>query len=191
MKYFIAYATVEGQTRKIAETIASTIEKGGDRVLIMNISDMYEYTLERPDGVILCAPIHAGQYASTLADFVHREAEWLNAMPSAFVSVSLSIVSQNEDERTEVQGIAERFLAGSGWSPTLVNHAAGALRYVEYDFFKRWMARRLADSRGAPVDSSHDYEFTDWPALASFVDDFVRGVAKSCGKVQPPDAALS
>lgn len=191
MKYFIAYTTVEGQTRKIAETIASTIENGGDRVLIMNISDMYEHTLEQPDGVILCAPIHASRYPSALADFVRREAEWLNAVPSAFVSVSLSIVSQNEDERTEAQGIAERLLAESGWSPTLVHHAAGALRYIEYDFFKRWMARRLADSRGAPVDSSRDYEFTDWASLASFVDDFVRGVAKSKGPAEPPNAALA
>jgi menaquinone-dependent protoporphyrinogen oxidase len=191
MKYFIAYTTVEGQTRKIAETIASTIEKGGDRVLIINISDMYEYTLEQPDGVILCAPIHAGHYPSALTDFVHREAEWLNAVISAFVSVSLSIVSQNLDERTEVQGIAERLLAESGWSPMLVHHAAGALRYIEYDFFKRWMARRLADSRGAPVDSSRDYEFTDWPALTSFVDDFVRGVAKSKGGSGSAGAALA
>lgn len=179
MKYFIAYATVEGQTRKIAETIASAIETGGDLVLIMNVSDMYEYTLEQPDGIILCAPIHAGRYPSAFADFVRREAEWLNAVPSAFVSVSLSIASQNEDERAEVRAIAEQLSAESGWTPTLVHHAAGALRYIEYDFFKRWMARRLADSRGAPIDSSRDYEFTDWTALASFVNVFLKSVAKS------------
>lgn len=179
MKYIIAYATVEGQTRKIAETIAQTIEKGGDLVLIMNVSDMYEYTLEQPDGVILCAPIHAGRYPSAFTDFVRREAEWLNALPSAFVSVSLSIASQNADEQAEVRGIADRLSAESGWTPTRVHHAAGALRYIEYDFFKRWMARRLADSRGAPVDSGQDYEFTDWASLSSFIAGFIGEVAKS------------
>lgn len=179
MRYFIAYATVEGQTRKIAQSIADTIEKGGDKVLMMNVSDLFEYTLEQPDGVILCAPIHAGRYPSAFTDFVHREAEWLNAVPSAFVSVTLSIVSENEDERIEARGFADGLAAESGWQPSLVHHAAGALRYVEYDFFKRWMARHLADSRGAPTDSSRDYEFTDWEALAAFVEDFIRLTAKA------------
>jgi menaquinone-dependent protoporphyrinogen oxidase len=179
MKYFIAYATIEGQTKKIAETIAATIEKGGDMVLIMNISDMFEFTLEQPDGVILCAPIHAGHYPSTFADFTHRETDWLNAVPSAFVSVSLSIVSDTEEDRVEARGIADRLVAESGWTPSMIHHAGGALRYIEYDFFKRWMAKRLADSRGAPIDSSRDYEFTDWAALAAFTADFVGLTAKA------------
>jgi menaquinone-dependent protoporphyrinogen oxidase len=179
MRYFIAYATVEGQTRKIAQSIAETIEKGGDKVLMMNVSDLFEYTLEQPDGVILCAPIHAGRYPSAFSDFVHREVEWLNAVPSAFVSVTLSIRSENEDERVEARGFADKLSAETGWKPTAVHHAAGALRYVEYDFFKRWIARRLADSRGAPIDASRDYELTDWPALAAFVEDFIRLTAKA------------
>jgi menaquinone-dependent protoporphyrinogen oxidase len=174
MKYLIAYSTIEGQTRKIAAQIAATIEKGGDHVSIMNISELFEYTLEKPDGVILCAPIHAGRYPAPFSDFVHREAEWLNAVHSAFVSVSLSIYSDNEDERAEARGFAETLAAESGWTPRVTHHAAGALRYIEYDFFKRWMVRRLAHSRGAPVDSSRDYEFTDWQALARFAEDFVK-----------------
>jgi menaquinone-dependent protoporphyrinogen oxidase len=181
MKYFIAYSTIEGQTKKIAEAIAATIERGGDMVLIMNVSDMFEYTLEQPDGVILCAPIHAGHYPSTFADFVQRETEWLNAVPSAFVSVSLSIVSDADEDRVEARGIADRLVAESGWTPGSIHHAAGALRYVEYDFFKRWMAKRLADSRGAPIDSSRDYEFTDWASLATFVGDFVARTARAEG----------
>lgn len=174
MKYFIAYATIEGQTRKIAEAIAETIEKGGDGAVIMNVSDMFEYTLERPDGVILCAPIHAGRYPTAFSDFVHRESEWLNAVPSAFVSVTLSILSDDEAERDEARRFAGTLANETGWEPRLVHHAAGALRYTEYDFFKRWMVRRLADKRGAPVDTAQDFELTDWTALSAFVDEFLK-----------------
>lgn len=179
MKYLVAYATIEGQTRKIAEKIAEAIERGGDHVLIMNVSDMFEYTLEQPDGVILCAPIHASRYPAVFTDFVHRETEWLNAVPSAFVSVSLSIWSDNEEERQEVRQIADALASAAGWTPRLIHHAAGALRYDEYDFFKRWMARRLADHRGAPIDTSKDYEFTDWQALDAFVEDFIKLTARA------------
>ena len=103
MRYCIAYATVEGQTRTIAATIADLIEKGGDAVLLMNMSEMFEFTLERPDGVILCAPVHTSHYPAEFISFVSREAEWLNALPSAFVSVTLSITSEDAAERDEAR----------------------------------------------------------------------------------------
>lgn len=190
MRYFIAYATVEGQTRKIAEQIAAMLDSGGDRVSIMNVSDLFEYTLEQPDGVILCAPVHANRYPAPFGDFVRREADWLNALPSAFVSVSLSIISDREEERQEVRDLALSLTAEAGWSPTAIHHAAGALRYGDYDFFKRWMARRLASSRGAPVDSSRDYEFTDWEALRSFVSDFVQRTASVAGAAMAAESSV-
>ena len=56
----------------------------------------------------------------------------------------------------------------------MVHHAAGALRYTDYDFFKRWMAKRLASKRGAPVETDRDFELTDWRALDVFVDQFLK-----------------
>jgi menaquinone-dependent protoporphyrinogen oxidase len=173
MKYFIAYSTIEGQTRKIAETVASVIERAGDHAVIMNISDLLEFTLERPDGAILCAPIHIGRYPSSFADFVHREAEWLNAVPSAFVSVTLAIRSDNESERREAMHFADVLTEQTDWRPRLVHHAAGALRFTQYDFFKRWMMRRISEKEGGPTDTSQDYELTDWKALQMFVADFL------------------
>jgi menaquinone-dependent protoporphyrinogen oxidase len=173
MLFFIAYATIEGHTRKIAQAVADTIEKAGHRVRLMNVGELIEYTLEPADGVILCAPIHGGHYPQPFLDFVERESVWLSGLPSAFVSVSLSITSDNADERTEVRNIAEALADATGWAPQAVHHAAGALRYTEYDFFKRWMARRLAGSRGAPVDTGRNFELTDWPALAAFAETFV------------------
>ena len=173
MKIVVGYVSVEGQTRRIAGEIAAHAENAGHAAVIMNIAEMPEYTLERPDRIILCSPIHAGRYPSAFVDFVHREAEWLNAVPSAFVSVTLSIISEDAGERAAARHYPQQLLAETGWTPQAIHDAAGALRYTEYDFFKRWMMKRISKAEGGPVDTSTDHEFTDWAKLHEFVDTFL------------------
>ena len=173
MRFFIAYSTIEGQTHKIAKHILEFAEGHGHQAVLVDVSDMSEYTLERPDGVIVCAPIHVGKYPAAFVNFVHREIDWLTANRTAFVSVTLSIRSENEDERAEARAYPEKFAESVGWSPDRIHNAAGALRYTEYDFFKRWMLRRIAALEGGPVDTKRDHELTDWVALDTFVIDFM------------------
>ncbi|KQW27512.1 protoporphyrinogen oxidase [Rhizobium sp. Root274] len=172
MIILVGYATVEGQSRRIAETIAADIEAAGDRALLFDIGLGGEYAVGHPEAAILCAPIHAARYPASFVAFVRQEASWLNSVPSAFVSVTLLIRSELEEEREEARHFPGGLLSETGWAPGLVHHAAGALRYSEYDFFKRWMMKRLAGQENAPTDVSRDHEFTDWEALAAFVEDF-------------------
>jgi menaquinone-dependent protoporphyrinogen oxidase len=39
--------------------------------------------------------------------------------------------------------------------------------------------RRIAAKEGGPVDTSQDYEFTDWAALDEFTMDFLAVAAKA------------
>lgn len=172
MIVLVGYATVEGQSRKIAETVAAEIEAGGDRALLFDIGLGGEYAVGHPEAAILCAPIHAARYPAAFVAFVRQEAPWLNSVPSAFVSVTLLIRSDLEEEQKEAQHFPEALLAETGWTPAMTHHAAGALRYREYDFFKRWMMARMAAQENAPTDISQDHEFTDWMALSRFVKDF-------------------
>jgi menaquinone-dependent protoporphyrinogen oxidase len=177
MNILIAYATVEGQTRTIAEQLAEFFENRGWHVALQNTSGMMEFILNRPDAAILLAPVHAGRYPTPFTHFVAQEAEWLNSIPSAFVSVSLSIVSDVADERQEAEDYPTGLLAETGWQPLAIHHAGGALRLAEYDFFKRWMVRRL--SRNAPDASTKgDREFTDWAALELFASEFANEVGR-------------
>ncbi len=108
---------------------------------------------------------------------MRQEAEWLNSVPSAFVSVSLSIVSDNAEERQEGEDYPTGLLAETGWQPLAIHHAGGALRLAEYDFFKRWMVRRL--SRNAPAgEAKGDREFTDWAALELFASEFANEIGR-------------
>ncbi|MCL6708402.1 hypothetical protein M8R20_15480 [Pseudomonas sp. R2.Fl] len=173
MIVLVGYVSIEGQTRKIAETIATQVEKNGDRAVIFNVTSMAEYALERPTAAILCAPIHAGRYPAPFVDFVRREKDWLASVPNAFVSVSLFIHSDLAEERGEAIHFPDALMAETGWIPDRVHHAAGAFRFSEYDFFKRWMMKRMAEREGAPTDAGKDHEFTDWKALGAFVGDFL------------------
>ncbi len=60
MNILIAYATVEGQTRKIATQLAEIFENRGWQVALQNTAGMMEFILNRPDAAILLAPVHAG-----------------------------------------------------------------------------------------------------------------------------------
>jgi menaquinone-dependent protoporphyrinogen oxidase len=173
MIILVGYATIEGQTRKIAEAVAAAVEAAGDRALLFDISSGGEYAVGHPEAAILCAPIHAARYPAAFINFVRQEVNWLNGVPSAFVSVSLLIRSEFEEERDEARHFPDGLLEETGWKPSLLHHAAGALRYTEYDFFKRWIIRRMAELENAPTDVSRDHEFTDWPALSAFVEEFL------------------
>ena len=172
MKVLIIYATVEGQTRKIAQTAAQEFENRGWNAALMNVAEPVEFTLERPDAVLLAAPVHANDYPGDFLEFVGQEAEWLNSLPSAFVSVSLSIHSDFKDERDAVLVLPETLSVHTGWKPSMVHHAAGALRFEEYDFFKKFLVRHMATREAKSADGKHNHEFTDWTALSEFIGEF-------------------
>ena len=61
------------------------------------------------------------------------------------------------------------FVKDTGWQPARAMPVAGALVYSKYNFFVRFVMKRIARKAGAPTDTSRDYEFTDWAALDRFV----------------------
>lgn len=179
MIFLVAYASVEGQTRKIAERISRFIEASGNRAEIVDLNQPGFGLPARFDGAILCAPIHAGRYPEEFVSFVRDWKDSLEAMPTALVSVSLSIASEFADEREEAKDYPVTLAEQTGWKPGRVHHAKGALRYTEYDYFKRWMMRRIAEREGASTDTSRDHELTDWDALDDFVSEFLKQATAS------------
>ncbi|GIL01627.1 MAG: protoporphyrinogen oxidase [Alphaproteobacteria bacterium] len=179
MIILIAYATVEGQTRKVATRMADTIEAAGHQVVLADLAEPGFAIPARYDAVILAAPIHLHRYPGAMVRFVQNWKSALMEKPCAIVTVSLAIHSDNAVERAEAEAYPELLAVETGWAPAIRHHAAGALKYLEYDFFKRWMLRRIAAKEGGPVDTSRDHEFTDWAALDKFVMDFLAVAAKA------------
>lgn len=56
--------------------------------------------------------------------------------------------------------------------PVISRSIPGALLYTQCNFFKRTLMQLISKHEGGPVDSSQDYEFTNWDAVAELADDF-------------------
>jgi menaquinone-dependent protoporphyrinogen oxidase len=168
-KLWIAYATVEGQSAKIAEWLAARARRAG---LDAEATDLSRRPTPPPDceQVILVASIHSGRHGHVVRSFVREHREWLAARPSAFLSVRLSAAADRAEAAEE---LLEAFLASCGWTPDVALPVAGALPYSKYGFLMRRILRAIAKREGGPTDTSQDYELTDWPALSQTLDDFL------------------
>lgn len=173
MKILIAYGTTEGQTRKIADHMATAARNAGHAVDVHKCTDgENKEDVNSFDAIVVAASVHQARYQPAIYRFVEENLNTLRATPSAFVSVSLS--------RTFTEGmeLAEQyykdFANETGWQADLVHHAEGAIRYTEYDFFKIQTiehvvfkgAKKMPPKVGNP-------EFTDWSALDAFISEFI------------------
>lgn len=177
MSVLVLYATIEGHSRKIAEHAATQLEAMGQGVVLGDVREPGFAIPGRFEGVLLCAPIHMGRYPDCVAQFIIDWKAALAEVPVALVSVSLGIHSDNAEERTEAEGFPAKLEKKTGFHIAKVHHAAGALKYLEYDFFKRMLMRQIASKEGGPLDTGKDHEFTDWAALDQLLHEFVGEIA--------------
>jgi menaquinone-dependent protoporphyrinogen oxidase len=171
MKLLILYGTTEGQTRKIAHFVEDVAQ---ERECIVTLCDSAN-ELFNPNGfdaVIIASSIHMGKYQAAVAEFAKKYATQLNKMPSAFLSVSLTAVSDDKKSWEELYEITDHFLKHCDWKPTQTLQVAGALKYMEYDFLKKMVMRLIAQKAGGSADTKRDHEYTQWDEIQTFVKDF-------------------
>jgi menaquinone-dependent protoporphyrinogen oxidase len=173
VKILVVFGTTEGQTRKIARFIADRLNHRGHMTTLVEAGDASREVDPRAYGAVLvAASLHQGQYQAAVTEFVSRRRDTLNALPTMFVSVSLSAAGHDPDDLRGLDECVSAFETQTGWRPQRVHHVAGAFRFTRYDFLKRWALKYVAYRRGQPTDTSRDYELTDWSALQEFTDDF-------------------
>lgn len=167
-KVLILFASTHGQTEKIASKLAVSMGLNDLDVVTKDVHENAEVSPEDFDAIVLAASIHAGHHQREMVNWVHRNVDALAARPNAFVSVSLS--SAEEDEEARAQGVKyiEDFSRDTRWYPDHTEPVAGALLYREYNPFTRTLMKLIMRKGGHPTDGSHDYEYTDWDALARF-----------------------
>ena len=177
----VFYATREGQTRRIAEFVAASVQTRGFEVDVRNLAQKTDVVLTNYTAMILAASVHAGQHEREMIDFVKNHRFELDAIPTAFISATLSEagaerVSATDEERTrfetDVRQMIDRFCEETVWRPKRVFPVAGSLLYSKYNFLIRFIMKRISKKAGGDTDTSRDYEYTNWAALKQFVDDF-------------------
>lgn len=178
MKLLIVYGTTEGQTRKICTFLRDEAHRAGHQAELADASD----SPRSPDGfdeVIVAASVHANSYQTSVKHYVRKYREALNSVPGVFISVSLTAVTDEPESWKELEQVTERFLQETGWHPLRVEQTAGALRYTEYNFFKKFIMRMIARKSGGDTDTSTDYEYTDWEKLKNLLKDLELEFSKS------------
>lgn len=172
MRILIIYGTVEGQTRKIARAMGDHFQFLGHVVTCCSAIDEPP-SPEGFDRIIIGGPVHAGNYPGALRHYAVEHRLQLNAIPSAFFSVCLHVVTGTEEARKEARAVAEEFVATCEWIPRHIEVIAGALKYTQYDFFKRFMLKQIVKSSGGSTDTTQDHEYTDWAQVKRFCEEMV------------------
>ena len=171
MKLLIAYATTDGQTRKIARFAADWLVDAGHTVELLNVDDCEGLVLTRFDRAVLAGSLHAGGFQKALVGFAKTPE--LVALRCLFLPVSLSAAGEDAEDWAGLRACVATFLAETGLQPERIEHVAGAFRFAEYDFFRAWAMRRIAAQKGEVVDPHGAKEYTDWARLRAVLVDWV------------------
>jgi len=180
MRILIAYASIEGQTEKIAHRIAETLEHHGAHPLLLNTRNRMDFPRQEGcDGLIAGGPLHREHHPHELGQWLgnHRR-DWAD-LPIAFFSVSLSAASDRQQDLDDAQRVMWQFLDEIGMHPDMTATIAGALKYSRYGFFKKRIMRNIVKkSGGKELDMSRDYEYTDWQQVDRFANDFLASISR-------------
>jgi len=177
----VVYGTGDGQTEKIARFIAHRLDVLGAPVLLVNAASGSDPDPAGFASVIVAASVHAGGYQRAVRKWVGRHAQQLNSMNTAFVSVCLGVLQHDPAVDRDLTRIMTEFFDRTRWHPATREIVAGALKYTQYNLLKRWVMRRIVGKTGSrDLDTTRDYEYTNWDGVAEFVSRFCTEPASIC-----------
>lgn len=177
MRVLIVYGSTEGHTRGLCHFAARALVEAGFPTAVQPAGNVATQPDPAPyDATILAASVHVGRYQPPLVAYAREQHPVLNAKPAAFISVSLSAAGITPPDWETCDECIAKFEHETLWTPAAVHKAAGAIRYSQYDFFKRLALKFIAAERGQPLVTSRDYDLTDYEALSRFVTGFAQGV---------------
>ena len=175
MSLLIAYATIEGQTGRIARFLAERARDRGIETILADTRDRMEpIPMQGVERVVLAAPVHERRHPEGFEVFVAAQKGALAEVPTLFLSVSLSAAF--EDRREEAQDYVTEMEMRTGFAADRTELVAGAVGAVSYDYFEREVLRHVV-LKDSEIDPDGPQEFTDWEALGEVFDGFVAATA--------------
>lgn len=169
----VLYGTGEGQTERIAGHVADVIrEHGHDVTLLHGDRIPTDFSLTAYDGIVVGASVHLGRHQRYIREFAVENSALLEAMPSAFFSVSLSAAGRGT-QREKARAVLEGFLEEVDWQPEVRAVVPGTLAYGQYGPMKRFVMKLIARRAGGATDTSRDHEYTDWEGVTRFAETFL------------------
>ena len=168
-RVLVIYGTTYGQTEKIANRIASALQRLGFAVDLCNAATSRPVRqLAKYVGIVVGSSIIARGHQQPIKDFVAKNVAMLNTVPSAFFQVSASAGSSSPHAREAAQRIMQEFISNAGWLPVLSASLPGAINYTKYNLLLKWYMKRASAKNGGSTDTSRDHEYTDWAEVERF-----------------------
>jgi menaquinone-dependent protoporphyrinogen oxidase len=172
MTVLILYASVEGQTAKIAKYLESCVRNSGERPMTIDANEkgalISFHDVER---VILAASVHRRRHPSVFEKVLSRRKAELERLPTLFLSVSLCAAF--DDGKEEAHSYLTDMSARTGFVPFKAGLVAGSLQYDKYHDYEAQVIRLVALGLKKLDAVEEDREFTDWDALQETVSDFL------------------
>ena len=109
MKVLVTYGTWVGSTAGVAEWIAEGLRQTGAEVTLVPAEDAPGP--EGFDAVVIGSAIRAGMWNKHAKKYVHKHADALAAMPTAFFSVGLTVTEEADDAYDRSREFTEKMLA--------------------------------------------------------------------------------
>jgi menaquinone-dependent protoporphyrinogen oxidase len=176
----VLYATREGHTALVAERIAKALRARQLDANVENVGAIGEaFDPTAHSGVVVAASVHLAKHEREMIDFCHAHRLALVALPTAFVSVSMSAAlaglpaatdEQRADARGRAQVAIDEFLDETGWEPGSVEMIGGAMPYTKFGLATRLFLRSIVGHFGGPTDTKRDYVFTDDKSIEALAD---------------------
>lgn len=171
-RILVAYATTDGQTAKIAADVAKTLRDRAVAVTLVNVAEDRMADPAPYSAVIVAASVHVGRFQKSVRDWARIHRQTLASRPAAFIGVCLAVANRSPSVDRGIQAVLDRFVLDTGWKPAETKVVAGALKYTKYGWLKRWVLKRIAAKQGGGIDTTRDYEYTDWDDLRAFATRF-------------------
>ena len=173
MTVLIAYATVEGQTGKIARFVEGQVRDAGHETALLEIAGSTgDVEFDAIDSVVLAASVHERRHPKGFEAFVSSNRAALAERQVLLLSVSLSAAF--EDYRDEAQDYLDEMTLRTGLEPAAELLVGGAVRPESYDDYAARVLRQVVLKDRAFVPTTRDHEFTNWDELALTVADFLK-----------------
>ncbi len=178
-KVAIVFASVGGQTRKIAFYMEAKLQEYGYSTRLVDLSKPIMPLPSSVDTIIYGSPIYRGQSRRAVRNWVRQNKRYLVSAKSALFTVSLNAADRHERARGEDDRLLREFMDQSGWVPDYAASFAGDLQYLNYSWLIKRVMKGIAARAGGDTDTSKNFEYTNWNQVDSFLEAIALGKKRS------------
>jgi menaquinone-dependent protoporphyrinogen oxidase len=167
IRILIIYASVDGQTKKISEYIATKRKKTENEIITISIENVESINIDEYDEIVIGAAIRYGKFNKKIYKFIEKNKQLLSSKVNAFFIVNATARKRGKDNPS-TNSYAAKFIKRSQWQPQNIAIFAGRINYSKYNFFDRAMIKFIMKITKGPTEQSTNIEFTNWQKVDEF-----------------------